>query len=84
MSWTKSEREIVKRHLSAWIETVPLAEAILNTMEEQKADIGYRFAMFNARKLWLDFLETELHQGLSNSLAALVDKGEIPAEPLPF
>lgn len=82
--WEKSEREMLKRHLSARIETEPLAEAILNVMEEQKADVGYRWAMHNALMLWLDFLETELHQGISNSLAALVVKGEIPAEPLSF
>ncbi len=84
MSWTKSEREMVKRHLSGWIETVPLAEAILDVMEEQKADIGYSEAINNARKLWLDFLEAELHSGISNSLDKLVLNGEIEVESLPF
>ncbi len=84
MSWTKSEREMVKRHLSGWIETVPLAEAILDVMEEQKADIGYSEAINNARKLWVDFLETGLHSGLSDSLDSLVLKGEINVESLPF
>jgi len=84
MSWTKSEREMIERHLWGWIEERPLVEAILDVMEEQGADVGYKFALHNARKLWLEFLERELHQGLSNTLAALVDKGEIPAETLPF
>jgi hypothetical protein len=84
MSWTKSESEMIKRHLSGWVGTEPLAEEILDVMQEQKADVGYRFALHNARKLWLDFLETELHSGISNSLAALVDKGEIEVESLPF
>jgi hypothetical protein len=75
---------MVKRHLSGWITTEPLLEAILETMEEQKANVSYSEAINNARKLWLDFLKTELHSGISNSLTALVDKGEIKVEPLPF
>ena len=37
-----------------------------------------------AKKLWLDFLETELSGGLSNSLAALIEAGRIKSEPLPL
>jgi hypothetical protein len=84
MSWTKSEREVIERHLSAWIETTSLAEAILDVMEEQKANVGYRYALCSAKTLWLEFLEGDLHQGLSHSLIRLVDKGEIEAETLPF
>ena len=84
MSWTKSEKEMVKKYLVSWIKREPLAEAIVEAMEEQKADIICVETLNNARKLWLDFLTTELHSGLSNSLAALVDKGEIEVESLPF
>jgi hypothetical protein len=70
----------VKVQLKAWLETWPLVEEIIDTMQEQEAEV----TLENARKLWLNVLETELHTGISNSLAALVDKGEIKAEPLPF
>ena len=74
-------REMWLKELAAWIETKPLAEEILETMEEQEV---VEITLENAKKLWLDFLGTELHSGISNSLAALVEKGEIPAEPLPL
>lgn len=79
MSWTKEQREAVKRHLSGWIETEPLVEAILDTMEQQKADVDFRFALRDAKELWLEFLERELLGGLSHSLIRLVDNGEIEA-----
>lgn len=73
-------REVWLKELAEWIETEPLAEEILDTLEEQAAEV----TLENAQKLWLDFLEHELHSGISNSLVSLVDKGEIQAEPLPF
>jgi hypothetical protein len=73
-------REMWLKELAEWIETQPLAGEILDTLEDQEAEV----TLENAKKLWLDFLETELNSGLSNSLAALVDAGKIPTEPLPF
>ena len=70
-------REVWEKQLSGWIETQPLAEAVLDTMEDQLAEV----TLENAKKLWLDFLETELARGLSNSLAALIEGGKIPSEP---
>jgi len=80
MAWTKRKRKMIQRHLWAWLEERPLVEAIIDTMEEQLAEA----TLEGAKKLWLHFLEKELHNGLSNSLVALVDKGDIKAEPLPF
>jgi len=75
-----SIREVWLKELAAWLETEPLAEDIFDTLEDQAAEV----TLENAKKLWLDFLETELHSGLSNSLTALVEKGTIKAESLPF
>jgi len=70
-------REVWEKDLPEWIETQPLAEVVLETLEEQLAEV----TLENAKKLWLDFLETELARGLSNSLAALIEGGKIPSEP---
>ena len=70
-------REVWEKDLSEWIETQPLAEVAMETLEEQLAEV----TLENAKKLWLDFLETELARGLSNSLAALIEGGKIPSEP---
>jgi hypothetical protein len=64
-------REVWEKQLAEWIETQPLAEAVLDTMEDQLAEV----TLENAKQLWLDFLETELARGLSNSLAALIEGG---------
>ena len=73
-------REVWEKELAEWIETQPLAEAVMETLEDQLAEV----TLENAKKVWLDFLETELGRGLSNSLAALVDGGKVKAKPLPF
>ena len=73
-------REIWQKELAEWTETDPLAEEILDIMEEQLVEV----TLEDAKTLWLDFLGTELHQGISNSLAALIDRGKIKAEPLPL
>ena len=70
-------REVWEKDLSEGIEKQPLAEVVLETLEEQLAEV----TLENAKKLWLDFLETELARGLSNSLAALIEGGKIPSEP---
>ena len=75
-----SVREMWEKELAGWIETQPLAEAILETLEEQKAEV----TLENAKKLWLDFLGWELAGGLSNSLTALVEGSKVNAKPLPF
>lgn len=73
-------KEVWEKQLAEWIETQPLAEAVLETLEEQLAEV----TLENAKKVWLDFLETELARGLSNSLAVLIEGGKIPSEPIPF
>ena len=73
-------REVWEKQLSGWIETRPLAEAVLDTLEEQEAEV----TLENTKKLYLDFLGAELSGGLSNSLAALIEGEKIPARALPF
>ena len=72
-----SVREVWEKELAEWIEPQPLAEAVLETLEEQLAEV----TLENAKKLYLDFLETELPRGLSSSLAALIEGGKIPSKP---
>ncbi len=63
-----------------WLDSRVIAEAVIEVLEKQKAEV----TVDNAKRIWLDFLETELPEGLSNSLAALVEQGFVKAESLPF
>ena len=67
--WT--EKEV--NELVYWFDTAVLARTILETLEEEGAKPTFE----NARAVWLDFLLTELSDGLVKSVRALIDKGEL-------
>ena len=67
--WT--EKEV--NELIYWFETAALARTILETLDEG----GAKPTVQNAKAVWLDFLETELPDGLVKSVRALIDKGEL-------
>ena len=53
--------------LADWIDTSAIAEAILEELEEQ----GVSPTLENGQKVWLDFLETRLSEGLRSSVKAI-------------
>jgi hypothetical protein len=57
------------RQLARWIEVGVLAEDILELDGVETVE--------QAQKVWLDFLETELNEGLKSSVRALQDRGEL-------
>jgi len=67
--WT--EKEV--NELIYWFDTAVLARTILELLEEE----GAKPTVKNAKAVWLDFLETELSDGLVKSVRALIDKGEL-------
>ena len=67
--WT--EKEV--NELIYWFDTAVLARNILETLEEE----GAKPTVENAKAVWLDFLETELSDGLVGSVRALINKGEL-------
>ena len=58
-----------------WFDTAELARTILEKLEEA----GIEPTVENAKKVWLDFLLTELSEGLDGSVKAFVGKGELVA-----
>ena len=57
----------VKDELADWVDTSVIAEAILAELEEQ----GLSPTLENGQKLWLNFLGTELTEGLRSSVKAI-------------
>jgi hypothetical protein len=66
-------REETQKQVSDWIDTNAIADAILDTLSDE----GIEVTADNAQKVWLDFLGTELNDGLQGSVSALAEKGEI-------
>lgn len=66
-------REETEKQVADWIDTAVIADAILTKLEDE----GIEVTADNAQKVWLDFLGTELNNGLQGSVNALADKGEI-------
>jgi len=56
-----------------WFDTADLARNILEKLQEE----GVEPTVDNAKKVWLDFLLTELNEGLGNSVEALIGKKEL-------
>ena len=54
----------VQTEVADYIDTSVLAETILDDLEEE----GLQPTVENAKKLWLDFLGTELHEGIRSVL----------------
>ena len=53
--------------LAEWIDPRAIAEAILQELESQEVEQ----TVPNGRKVWLDFLESELSEGLRSSIKAI-------------
>lgn len=53
--------------LAEWIDSRAIAEAILRELESQEVEQ----TLANGQKVWLDFLETELPEGLRSSIKAI-------------
>jgi len=66
-------REETQKQVAEWIDTAAIADAILDTLEDE----GLEVTAENAQNVWLYFLSTELNDGLEGSVDALVEKGEI-------
>ena len=50
--------------LARWIDTAVIAEAILQELEDQNIEQ----TLANGQRVWLDFLESELSEGLRSSI----------------
>ena len=53
--------------LAEWIDPRAIVEAILRELESQEVEQ----TLANGQKVWLDFLETELPEGLRSSIKAI-------------
>jgi len=53
--------------LAEWIDPRVIAEAILQELEGQEVEQ----TVANGQKVWLDFLERELHNGLRSSVKTI-------------
>ena len=56
-----------------WVETSLLAKTVMNGLECS----GVKPTAENAKKVWLDFLGTELNEDIFSSIAALKEKYEL-------
>jgi len=65
-----AENEALRQQLTDWIGKDPIIDTILDCMEEE--GVGPTFE--NASKIWLDFLATELDDGITKSTQSLVDR----------
>jgi hypothetical protein len=62
-----------KEELAGWIDTEVIAERIL----EELADNGIPATLDNGKAVWLDFLETELSDGIRYSVKFGSDSGKL-------
>ncbi len=69
MYWNESH----VNELMWWIDTPTLSRTTLDALQEEDVEPTVE----NAKKVWLDFLLTELGDGLKNSVKALINKGEL-------
>ena len=66
----------IRTSLAEWIERQPIAETILDNLKEA----GIAPTLANGSAVWMDFLLTELGDGVDRSIEALQDKGELHSE----
>jgi len=59
--------------LAEWIDTIVIAEEILFHLRAAGLPPTYE----NATRVWLNFLEAEIHEGLRNSCQGLLDNLEV-------
>jgi len=69
----KTAEKTAKAKLADWIDADVIADAILEQLQEQGKKLNFE----NGKRVWLDFLETELSDGLENTIIALIQKNEI-------
>jgi len=62
--------EKVLAELAEWIDPRVIAEAIIEELESQEVEQ----TIANGQKVWLDFLESELSEGLRSSIKAIFSK----------
>ena len=62
--------EKVLAELAEWIDSKAIAEAIIEELESQEVEQ----TVANGQKVWLDFLESELPEGLRSSTKAIFSK----------
>jgi hypothetical protein len=65
----------MEENLAEWIDTLVIAEEIFDHLEAAGLEKTYE----NATKVWLNFLEAEIHEGLRNSCQGLYDIQEVEA-----
>jgi len=63
----------VEEKLAEWIDTIVIAEEILFHLRATGLPPTYE----NATRVWLNFLEAEIHEGLRNSCQGLLDNLEV-------
>ena len=63
-------REELTEHLADWIDSTAIATDIVAVLEEQGITPDYD----KGREVWLDFLETELSDGLEKSVKYLANR----------
>jgi len=62
--------EKVLAELAEWIDPRVIAEAIIEELESQEVEQ----TVANGQKVWLDFLESELTEGLRSSIKTIFSK----------
>jgi len=62
--------EKVLAELAEWIDPRVIAEAIIEELESQEVEQ----TVANGQKVWLDFLESELPEGLRSSIKTIFSK----------
>jgi hypothetical protein len=63
----------VPEKLAEWIDTLVIAEEIFDHLRAAGLPATYE----NATKVWLNFLEAEIHEGLRSSCQGLFDNLEV-------
>jgi len=63
----------MEENLAEWIDTLVIAEEIFDHLRAAGLEPTYQ----NATKVWLNFLEVEIHEGLRNSCQGLLDQQEV-------
>jgi len=57
----------LKQQIADWIDTHAIADTLVDIMAEEAPGAYPKITFANGKKIWLDFLEKELSDGLKNS-----------------
>ena len=63
----------MEENLAEWIDTLVIAEEIFDHLRAAGLEPTHE----NATRVWLNFLEAEIHEGLRNSCQGLLDIMEV-------